>query len=386
MPSDAEIRADLDRAWCLTLLHDFRRLQQSIPSMRTLRAPNIKVSNDLTETLGHWDEERRTVTLAERLVRRAGLRDITAVFRHEVAHQIVSEMFGIRNAQAHGEAFRRACALLEIPARATISIELPDDGLHAGDRGVLTRVRKLLALGTSSNPHEAESALAKAHELALRHNLDLVESAGDTASARTSGNSSDDADRYDVRLLAPVFKRVPSYIWPVATMLSESYFTTYICRGHREPDGTRIQTIEIYGTPENLELAEYVWYFLLNQGEVLWNAYRRSDGRSKGRHKTSFLNGLYEGFRETLDRRTKRLADSKALVWLGDPKLDAFYRRRNPHVSTRSVSPQVERDVHAAGHDRGKKLRLRPGLGASSQSESKPARLDDSRRRGSRKP
>ncbi len=385
MPSESAIHDDLDRAWCLTLLHDFRRLQDTIPALRTMRAPNIKISKDLTDTLGHWDEDCRTVTLAERLVRRAGLRDVTAVFRHEVAHQIVSELYAIRGAQAHGEAFRRACALLEIPAKSTLAVDLPEDGLHAGDRGVLARVRKLLALGTSSNTHEAESALAKAHELALRHNLDLVaEAAGMPSSAPHGPNPNPNADRhdrYDVRLLAPVFKRVPSYIWPIATMLSESYFTTYICRGHRDADGKRVQTIELYGTPENLELAEYVWYFLLHQGELAWNAYRRSEGRTKGRHKTSFLNGLFEGFRETLDRRAKHLASTKALVWLGDPKLDAFYRRRNPHVSTRSVSPQVEREVHAAGHDRGKKLRLRPGLGTSSRSEASPARLEDSRRR-----
>jgi hypothetical protein len=41
------------------------------------------------------------------------------------------------------------------------------------DTTVLTKIKKLLALSTSSNPNEAASAAAKAQELLMQHNLTM---------------------------------------------------------------------------------------------------------------------------------------------------------------------------------------------------------------------
>ncbi len=354
----ADQRDDLFRGWCLTLLEEFRKLQAKHPPLRSLRAPNLVVRGDLERTLGQWDEDSRAIALSERLLEHAGFNDVLAVFHHEVAHQIVSELYGIRDAVAHGEAFRRACRLLGIPAAARMEIREDRDESSAR---VMARIRKLLALGDSPNRHEAERALAKAHELALRHNIDTVREGVDRV--------------YDLRIVTPVFKRVPSWIWSICGIVSDFYFTLYICRRQDDASGQRYQTIELYGTPDNLQMGEYVYYFLLHQGEAAWNAYRREKKRrtaeagaprttaaSSRREKISFLNGLYEGFRETLERQRSRLAESTALVWSGDPALEAFYRQRNPHVSTRSVSSALEESAHAAGQIEGRKLRLRPGL------------------------
>lgn len=362
----------IERGWCLTLLHEFRCMQERVPQLRRMRPPNLLISKDLRTTLGHWDATRRTITIAERLILGGRLRDILAVFHHEVAHQVVSEAFAIDNPVAHGEAFARACRLLGIPARATIDLETAidtgDEGRRSPGRGVLARIRKLLALGMSPNVHEAERALMKAHELALRHNLEIA--AGDVDATDPPESP------YDVRLVTPVFKRVPGYIWPLMTILSDFYFTQYICRGTTDVTGTRYQVLELYGTPDNLDLAEYVYEFLLHQGEIAWSEYKKGEGRHRRRHKVSFVSGIYEGFRETLEGRTEYLSKSKDLVWLGDPRLDAFYRERNPYIRTSSARSTVEMSAHAAGVREGKKLRLRPGVSSSGPDGGKPRMLE----------
>ncbi len=362
METDREIREHLVRAWCLTLQEDFRDLVRERPALAGMAPPNLAVSDRLSTTLGHWDEDTRTITLAEALLLEHGLRDVRAVFLHEVAHQVVSEAFGIRRAVAHGEAFRRACGTLGIPARATFSREdLGADGEASGPDAILVRIRKLLALGTSSNPHEAERALGKAHELALRHNIEL----------RDAGSTTD----FDVRILAPVYRRVPSWNWSILGILDEYWFTRYICRPLTDADGRRVQVVELYGTRRNLDLAEYVYYFLRNQGDLLWRAFRRSHPEVAGRARLSYLNGLYSGFAETLQKRHADLARSKALVWKGDPRLEAFFRQRNPRVSRRSVSSNIDAGAHEAGKVEGRKLRLRPGIGDDGRGSSAPKLL-----------
>jgi len=344
---DAKLRDELGRAWCLTLLGEFRALRSRDPSLAALREPNIAVSAGFQRTLGTWRPDTRTITLSERLLDTASYREIRDVFLHEVAHQIVTELFGEPDARSHGEAFRRASARIGTPARSTCDPPVAGAGT---DRGILARIRKLLALGASPNPHEAEQALTKAHELALRHNLELVD-------RPVSG------DRYDMRLLVPLYRRVPSYLWSILSIVSDFYFTRYICHPQSGPDGKRYQCFELYGTRENLDLAEYVYYFLRNQGEVAWRVYPRKGRTSNARRaKLSFLEGMYEGFRESLERRRDQLARTRALVWRGDPGLDGFYRERNPDVSHRSVASAIDPGAHAAGVEEGRKLRIHPGI------------------------
>ena len=120
--------------------------------------------------------------------------------------------------------------------------------------------------------------------------------------------------------------------------------------------------IELYGTKENLDIAEYVYYFLLNKGKLLWLSYKDESALSNDKLKLSFLQGLYNGFYTKLEKQHIKLTQEKALIWLGDRKLDAFFRQRNPRV--RKVSHVTHHDHHAraAGQKVGKKLDVHPGL------------------------
>jgi hypothetical protein len=77
----------------------------------------------------------------------------------------------------------------------------------------IDRIRKLLALAGSSNQHEAETAMRKAHELMLRHNIETT--------ANRDGN-------YEVGHLGDPEKRVTGVESDVAGVLAEFFFVKVI--------------------------------------------------------------------------------------------------------------------------------------------------------------
>ncbi len=341
---DPKLLNDVWRGWCLTLLEEFRELQEKVPALASVPPPNIVVNLRLTTTLGNWEERSRRISIASHLFESGDLDDIITVFKHELAHLIVSDVYGIHNAEDHGEAFRRACKALGIPDTARIDL---GQVRRNRQKGLLTRVEKLMALGRSANEHEAEQALAKAQELALKHNLEALEK---------------EPEPYGVRIVGPVKKRLPSYTWRICEIVSEHYFTMYICRNCIDPRGDTYRVVELYGHPDNLDTAEYVYYFLQNQGRVQWRRYRLRNRLSNNRLRLSFLDGLYVGFGEKLEAQTKRLAETEALIWLGDPELEAFYKKRNPRVRTQTVKNQLQVEAHSDGQKVGKQLNVNPGL------------------------
>ncbi len=344
-------------SWELLILDEWAEIRGRRPQLLGLRRPNLAISDELTRTLGHWDAERRLITLSRRLLDPSRWGVLVAVLQHEMAHQVVTELLGEPDPRPHGAAFARACALVGIEASATASPELLERSSAEADGGVRRKIAKLLALAESPEPHEAEAALRKAHEIALRHNVGLLDAGAEVD--------------YELRIVGEPMKRIPSWYWIILSILEEAYFVLYISRGCRQLDratrGAATKVIEIYGTPDNVEAAAYVFDYLVAQATPLWERYRFRNGLTNQRRKLSFLRGLYAGFRETLRQRTIEFEERHALVWRGDPELRGFYRRRNPHV--RKVSSGATNhyaDAHAAGREEGRRLRIRPGVGGGS--------------------
>jgi hypothetical protein len=345
----AEYTNDVTKAWISTIISEYEKIRDDLPLISSLKIPNFIISNQFTSTLGEWDERNRTITLAEYLVKKGSWDDIIDTLKHEMAHQIVSEIFGIHDESPHGDAFKRACKILGIVPTACGQIS---DLSKSRSGKIFDKIRKLLALGESPVKHEAELALAKAHELSLKYNIDLQ--------LRST------LSRYGIRLLGPIFKRMPSYIWGIMRILNEFYFVQYIRRpcqsrtaNYGESPG---KVFELYGLPENLDLAEYVYYFLLHHGELEWQKYKQRSHLRNNRKKISFLDGLYDGFRESLAKQHKVLADEKALAWLGDSELEKFYRQRNPRIRYCNSFAHIHHAARAHGTKVGEDMRIRPGL------------------------
>lgn len=346
-----EYKNDIATAWIHVLLEEYESIRRSAARLQSLRLPNFAVNDRCHRKLGEWNEQTRTITLSQRLVTEGAWSDVVDTLKHEMAHQIVSELFHQSHEPAHGAAFREACGILGIEATATACLSA---STGATPNRMQRRIEKLFALTASPNPHEAERALEKAHELALKYNLDIVAN-------RTP-------PKFALRPLAPLWKRTPSYIWGILRILQDYYFVLYIRRpvqARMTPGGVggSTQVIEIYGRPDNLETAEYIYYFLLHRGEMEWDAYRQACGKVLNRRaRISFLDGLYGGFHQTLATHRQVLAQEQSLVWRGDPDLGAFYRRRNPRVRSSTTSVKVNWHIHEDGTRVGRNLRLHHGL------------------------
>lgn len=308
-----------------------------------LRAPAFEL-RDGEQRLGHWSFAHRTIALSRRLVFGEPWGTVLEVLKHEMAHQYVHEVLGATDEAAHGPAFRSVCERMGIDAAAA-GVPAPGPGGGGEEARVLQRVAHLLALAESSNVHEAEAAMKAARRLMLRHNLDA-------ASAARPGA------HYSFRHLGRATGRIQEYERVLASILAEHFFVEAIwvpC--YRAAEGKRGSVLEVCGSETNLELAAYVYDFLLRSAEACWREHKRERKLAANAERGAFLAGLMRGFDEKL-RAGERANKNEGLVWVGDPQLGTYFRRRHPyvrHVRYRGNGPS---EAYAHGRERGRKLVL----------------------------
>jgi hypothetical protein len=309
-----------------------------------LARPLLAVVDSATR-LGQWTRASRRLELQRQLVLERPWPEVLAVLEHEMAHQFVDEVLGIHDETAHGPRFQRVCEERGIDARAggaPIVRGDATDATAAATQRTIDRIRKLLALAGSPNQHEAEAAMKRAHELMLRHNIEQVPVKRE----------------FEVRHLGEPFRRANTVETQIVCLLAELFFVEAITIPVYLPrSGVRAQTYEIAGTPANLEMACHVYAFLLATTERLWRDNRRDARIRNGRDRVPYQIGVIRGFREKLLGERVQLR-SVGLVWVGDPGLDQFHRRRHPRVVTRRHAAVRNGEAHRAGHEAGREVVL----------------------------
>jgi hypothetical protein len=321
--------------------------------------PPVLVLSDATSHLGRWHSATRTLELSRALVLHRPWLEVASVLEHEMAHQFVDEVLRVRGETAHGDTFRRVCAERGIDHRAAGAPTATSAEGADTDR-VIDRIRKLLALAGSPNQHEAEIAMRKAHELMLRHNIEV-------AAARTERS-------YEVRHLGDPTRRGTRVESEIAALLSELFFVKVIRVPVYVPrTGKSGLVYEITGTHANVEMASHVWAFLLATAERLW-AENRHDARVRsGRDRLVYQSGVIGGFRDKLLAERTGLKQT-GLVWLGDRDLDRFYRARHPHMTTRRHQVRIN-SAHAAGREAGRTVVLHKPVERGGSASSGPRLL-----------
>ena len=324
-----------------------------------LRSPAFELS-DAEGRLGRWHGGTRTIELARALLVEHGWGVLVEVLKHEMAHQFVDEVLGVREEGAHGPTFRRVCMERGIDPRAA---GVPRD-TDEGTAHLLERVAKLLALAESSNEHEAQAAMSAAQRLMLKHNLEAL--LGERPA------------RYDFRHLGTPSGRIGESQRLLAAILGEHFFVEVIWVPVWRPlEGKRGTVLEVCGSPENLELAEYVHAFVNQTGERLFREFRAAHPRQGGRERERFLAGLMMGFRDKLDSERKKSRE-QGLVWRGDGALHAFFRQRHRHIRMTRHATHAGTEAYARGREAGRKLVVHRGMRAGA-SQGAPALLPGKR-------
>jgi hypothetical protein len=340
------LRIELERAALRAIHKTFEHVNGSLFRFK-LRPPAFELTSN-AERLGRWVPVHRTIELSRDLLGNHGWGVLEEVLKHEMAHQYVDEVLRICDEPAHGPAFRRVCEERGIDARAA--------GAPVADASatspVLERIAKLLALAESPNEHEAQAAMSAAQRLMLKHNIE----------AAVSGTASS----YSFRHLGKPTGRVSEHERRLAMLLDEFFFVQVIwVPVWRVDEAKRGSVLEVCGTRDNVELAAYVYDFLMYTSGALYRVDRKQRRDRTHAARRKFLAGVVSGFHERLKSERQR-SEAQGLVWVGDAELGGYFRRRHPHVRWARHSVSTSGEAYARGQTAGRNIVLHRGVKSGS--------------------
>jgi predicted SprT family Zn-dependent metalloprotease len=319
----------------------YQRLNEAL-FKSALRTPQLSLGES-SSYLGRWFSSPRTLELSRTFVLSHDWNVVLEVLKHEMAHQFVHEV--LREEEApHGPAFQSVCERLGIDARSQGVPQAVPDTEH---ERLLARVHKLLALAQSDNRHEAEAAAAAAQRLMLRHNIELKERK---------------EERFGFRQLGRVTGRVSEWERRLGNILRDHFFVEIIwVPGYVPESGKRGSAMEAIGTPENLELSAYVYAFLANTAERLWQSHRRAQQITSNKDRMPYYAGVMSGFAQKLGQEAKR-HKADGLIWVPTGKLSEYTRKRHPYLRTIHQQGHRRRDAFTEGQKAGRDVVLHRGI------------------------
>lgn len=327
----------LDSRYLRGLVVEWNKLNRDC--LRGALLPPVFELTDAETKLGSWTPATRTITLSRRLVYREPWGTIVEVLKHEVAHQYVSEVLKAAVGEtAHGPAFHDVCERFGIDSSAS---GMPEP--NAADKRVHDRIAKLLALAASTNRHEAESAMAQARKLMLVHNIETTPS------------------HYTWRHLGRPTKRVQQYERSLAGLLSKHFFVQVVwVHVFDAATDSWASVLEVCGTPGNVEMAEWVYRYLLDTADRLW----LSEPLRGAANKQRFAAGIVRGFAAKLDESAKATTEA-GLVWVGDPAVKEYLGKRYGRLRTITYQVRTGNLAFESGFAKGKDIVLHKPVGGS---------------------
>jgi hypothetical protein len=321
---------------------------------KKMQKPLFSISG-MTGRWGYWSGEKREIVLSRDLVLDHSWNAVREVLKHEMAHQFTEEVLGVKNEPPHGPSFREACHLLRAEIAASGNFRLLGEkkstaSANSKDR-IMIRIQKLMSLAQSRNQYEAEAAMAKAHGLVDKYNIDLVR-----------------LDRK--RNFVSVFLGKPALrhfreSHRLAVLLNEFYYVYCLWESaYVIEKGKMGRVLEISGTEKNVKIASYVYAFVNRFIESRWAEYNRERGLNRYR-RTDFALGVLSGFQEKLRRQSRQHLSStgREMVKVEDPLLKEYTAYRYPHTRTQRGKPlRQDAGVRKDGERVGRKLIISKGI------------------------
>jgi hypothetical protein len=309
---------------------------------------------DMKRKWGYWSSKKREICLSRNLVFEHCWASVREVLLHELAHQFAEEVLGADDEPPHGPAFERACDLLRANPRASgncraLDERIPHGSVNPEDK-LLIRVKKLMALARSKNQHEAEAAMAKAHELIKKYNVDLLA-------------KDENRDFVSFFLGQPALRHFRED-YALSNLLQDFYFVYGIwVPAYVLDKGKMGRVLEISGTIQNLKIACYVHDFVQRFIDFQWNNYKK-DKRLNRYRKTDFAVGIIEGFRSKLELQVpNKTKKTLALIELEDPLLEKYVSYKYPRTGKMKLEAlRSDKAVLNDGIDIGKELVIYRGI------------------------
>jgi hypothetical protein len=372
MSKTKPVLAFLEDAWLKQLYVEFESI--TFQFRLNLRKPVFEI-RDMKSQWGQWDPLTRTISISRSLIQAHGWQHVLGVLKHELAHMFVSEV--LQGDASHGADFHRACEILGVPEEyrgAGLDLgeplrtwqemsEVPEE-----DAVVLRKVEKLLAMAESTNENEAFLAMARVQELIHKYNLERV--------LHRKKN------RYVSLLINHRRQKVDRLQRMIAGLLTGYYFVDVVFSDLYDPQQNVVhKTMEVLGTEQNVYMAEYVYGFLRQQSESLWDQYRQKNALKGAAPKMSFQTGVVAGFKRKLDQMEKSArrgasaqasaikharedldVESKSLVRFNDPGLKKFVKSRFPRLTSVRTGGRVLGEHYDSGRVQGERIVIHKGI------------------------
>lgn len=328
---------------------------------KSMRKPLFSLA-DMRSKWGDWSLEKREIRLSKNLVRNHPWDAVREVLLHEMAHQFADEVLGAHGEPPHGPTFQRACYVLRANPKASGQYEPLDDRLYRKssrpeDKNIV-RIRKLMALAQSQNQHEAEVAIAKAHQLIAKYNLNVMA-------------HNEHRDFVSVFVGRPAFRHFREE-YRLARLLEGFYFVYGIWMPAYVADrGKMGHVLEVSGTVENVRIAHYVHDFVQRFINSQWQEYNKDKGLNRYR-KTDYAVGIIDGFCSKLESqgKKKRVGDKHALVKIEDGLLKEYVEYKYPRVRNLGMrASRRDSKVLNDGMNAGKKLVISKGITGKGRSK-----------------
>jgi hypothetical protein len=356
-------RQNLTRIWTERLYREYENVLFHF-GVR-LVTPQIVITDNIS-ALGLWNSETRTISIARKLVEDHSWDIVIEVLKHEMAHQIVSELFAYN--ELHGALFKKACGMLAVADwAASATGRLPDvvpswreKSLSDEDERLLKRAEKLLALAESANEHEASLAMKRVRELYEKYNFENIRAARSPDLVWT--------------VLCRKKRKTDTVDSMILSILNRHFFVRVIHTNlYDAADNVDYKAAEVLGSRQNVLMAEYVYHFLRQKTESLTDEYRRRAGVSamQGR---SYAIGLLTGFMQKLNAEAgeQHTSEEKSLVKSCDRQLADYLRSRHPKIANRRFGATYrDSGSYESGRQDGRRISISRGVTHSAGNQGK---------------
>ena len=262
---------NIEIRWAAQLVHEHKTIAWRYAV--DLTTPIINISSG-KKTVGFWSNKNKTLSISSHLIKNEVWDIVLEVLKHEMAHQYVSEFYD--NADRHGKYFKKACKILGVhPAFVAGSREYDKNlqefkgELSADAQKMLKKVEKLMALGQSNNEAEAQSASRKANYLLNKYNLQQT-------------NTKDDNPKIKYLTICHKKKRIESIQRAILSILRNYYYVDCLTSNtYHAGDDAVYKNIVLVGRKESLKVAQYVYHFLFDTGQTLWQDFKKEQQSEK---------------------------------------------------------------------------------------------------------
>lgn len=269
------------------------------------------------------------------------------IIRHELAHYITFINYG-DTVTPHGDEFRAFCKRMGWNEEVYKATTCHDDDICltvAQENSILRKVKKLMALATSSNKHEAEQAMIKSQQLLLKHNIDV------------SNVEDDEEEKIFLKRIMKQTKK-SAKMRSIAQILGTFFVNTVYNRSEG------FTYLEVVGSATNVEIAEYVAKTLERELDTLWDQAKEQQPDLKGAiAKNSFFIGVARGYCNKIHflKRQYDTNTSNALILI-EKKLKYATAMAYPQLSKSSSHASYCSKSSQLGEQAGRELNINPAV------------------------